>query len=147
MENSPRVLPRALKPSTLKGCVGTFKDGYYLRKVPLPSRAPQRQSPEIVTTAAVSHIPLATCYSQGTMSFHVEQLDQVALWWHWSSPVARPLVNVDHYLNRTIFYANIRHQQRRQFPALWSTTCSFLLIRTPLVPSNIAAVLQKMIFH
>ena len=30
LENSPRVLPRprAARPSTLKGCVGTLKDGY-----------------------------------------------------------------------------------------------------------------------
>jgi hypothetical protein len=34
MENSPRVLPGAARPSTLKGCVGTLKDGY-IRKVPL----------------------------------------------------------------------------------------------------------------
>ena len=35
MDNSPRLLPRAMQPSTLKGCVGTLKDGY-IRKVPLP---------------------------------------------------------------------------------------------------------------
>jgi hypothetical protein len=34
-EDSPRILPRALRPSALKGCVGTLKDGY-LHKVPLP---------------------------------------------------------------------------------------------------------------
>jgi hypothetical protein len=28
MKNSPRILPRAMRPSTLKGCVGTLKDGY-----------------------------------------------------------------------------------------------------------------------
>jgi hypothetical protein len=33
-ENSPLVLPRATRPSTLKGCVGTLKDGY-VRNVPL----------------------------------------------------------------------------------------------------------------
>jgi hypothetical protein len=27
-ENSPRFLPRAIAPSTLKGCVGTLKEGY-----------------------------------------------------------------------------------------------------------------------
>jgi hypothetical protein len=52
MDNSPRVLPRALKPSTLKGCVGTLKDGY-LRKVPLP-RAPLRQSPALAAVAALA---------------------------------------------------------------------------------------------
>jgi hypothetical protein len=58
MKNSPRVLPRALKHSTLKGCVGTLKDGY-LRKVPLP-RAPLRQSTEHVTASAVTRVPSST---------------------------------------------------------------------------------------
>ena len=40
-ENSPRYLPRAERPSTLKGCVGTLKDGY-IRNVPLP-RVPRLQ--------------------------------------------------------------------------------------------------------
>ena len=68
MDNSPRVLPRALKPSTLKGCVGTLKDGY-LRKVPLP-RAPLRQSPALAAVAYDSPIPdrqiatLVPVYSQ-----------------------------------------------------------------------------------
>jgi hypothetical protein len=35
MENPPRVLPWAARPSTLKGCLGTIKDRY-IRKVPLP---------------------------------------------------------------------------------------------------------------
>jgi hypothetical protein len=39
MDNSPRFLPRAMQPSTLKGCVGTLKDGY-IRKVPLPRVSP-----------------------------------------------------------------------------------------------------------
>ena len=45
-ENSPLVLPRATRPSTLKGCVGTLKDGY-VRSVLLP-RVPrdQRASPK-----------------------------------------------------------------------------------------------------
>jgi hypothetical protein len=34
-KNSPLELPRAIQPSTLKGCVGTLKDGY-VRNVPLP---------------------------------------------------------------------------------------------------------------
>ena len=34
-KNSPLELPRAIRPSTLKGCVGTLKDGY-VRNVPLP---------------------------------------------------------------------------------------------------------------
>jgi hypothetical protein len=47
--NSPRELPRALKPSALKGCVGT-QDGGYLRKVPLP-RIPLRQSTALTSCA------------------------------------------------------------------------------------------------
>ena len=45
--NSPLVLPRATRPSTLKGCVGTLKDGYVCN-VPLP-RVPceQRASPKL----------------------------------------------------------------------------------------------------
>jgi len=41
-KNSPLELPRAIRPSTLKGCVGTLKDGY-VRNIPLP-RVPRRQS-------------------------------------------------------------------------------------------------------
>jgi hypothetical protein len=46
-ENSPRFLPRAIAPSTLKGCVGTLKDAY-IRNVPLP-RVPQIQSASLTT--------------------------------------------------------------------------------------------------
>ncbi len=49
-EDSPRILPRALRPSALKGCVGTLKYGY-LRKVPLP-RVPPGQSTIPVTATA-----------------------------------------------------------------------------------------------
>jgi hypothetical protein len=35
MHNSPTTLPRALAPSTLKGCVGTLPNGY-TRSAPLP---------------------------------------------------------------------------------------------------------------
>ena len=41
-DNSPMVLPRANRPSTLKGCVGTLPQGY-IRNVPLP-RIPLQQS-------------------------------------------------------------------------------------------------------
>jgi hypothetical protein len=34
-ENSPRVLPRAVRPSTLKGCVETLQNGY-ICNAPLP---------------------------------------------------------------------------------------------------------------
>jgi len=47
-ENSPRELPRANQPSTLKGCVGTLKDGYVCN-VPLP-RVPQIQSASPTTS-------------------------------------------------------------------------------------------------
>jgi hypothetical protein len=47
MENSPRFLPRAQKPSALKGCVGTLDDGY-VHNVPLP-RAPWIQSTSHLT--------------------------------------------------------------------------------------------------
>ncbi len=47
MENSPRFLPRAQKPSALKRCVGTLNDGY-IRNVPLP-RAPRIQSASHLT--------------------------------------------------------------------------------------------------
>ena len=35
MHNSPRILPRAAAPSTLRGCVGTLPNGY-IRSSPLP---------------------------------------------------------------------------------------------------------------
>ncbi len=73
MENSPRVLPRALKPSTLKGCVGTPKDGY-LRKVPLP-RVPLRQSTEHVTASAVTRVP------RPRRTFYL-QVPRVPTWGH-----------------------------------------------------------------
>jgi hypothetical protein len=47
-KNSPLELPRAIKPSTLKGCVGTLKDGYVCN-VPLP-RVPQIQSASPTTS-------------------------------------------------------------------------------------------------
>jgi hypothetical protein len=56
--NSPRELPRALRPSALKGCVGT-QDGGYLNKVPLP-RVPLLQS----TVLSLAHVNPSTCYLQ-----------------------------------------------------------------------------------
>jgi hypothetical protein len=69
MENSPRFLPRAQKPSSLKGCVGTLDDGY-IHNVPLP-RAPRIQSASHMTSyGAVMRDPVMepvtytdTCYS------------------------------------------------------------------------------------
>ncbi len=40
--NSPLVLPRATRPSTLKGCVGNLPEGY-ICNVPIP-RVPRGQS-------------------------------------------------------------------------------------------------------
>jgi hypothetical protein len=55
LENSPRVLPRVQRPSALKGCVGTLKDGY-VRKVPLP------QAPRIQHASPVTNVTQDTCY-------------------------------------------------------------------------------------
>ena len=52
---SPRVLPRAARPSALKGCVGTLKDGY-VRKVPLP-RVPRIQYADTCYSVQVPRIP------------------------------------------------------------------------------------------
>jgi hypothetical protein len=59
-ENSPRVLPRAVRPSTLKGCVGTLQNGY-IRNVPSPRVAPRIQSATHVTGHGADP---NTCYSQ-----------------------------------------------------------------------------------
>ncbi len=53
---SPMELPRAIRPSTLKGCVGTLKDGY-IRNVPLPW-VPQIQSASHEPIAHKAGIPL-----------------------------------------------------------------------------------------
>jgi hypothetical protein len=63
MENSPHYLPRAQSQSTLKGFVGTLKDGY-VRNVPL-SRAPRIQSANQVTSKKrVTIDSQDTCYLQ-----------------------------------------------------------------------------------
>jgi hypothetical protein len=59
-ENSPRYLTRALRPSTLKGCVGTLQNGY-IRNVPLPRVAPRVQSTSHVMSQGAEP---RTCYSQ-----------------------------------------------------------------------------------
>ncbi len=66
MENSPRYLPQAQRPSTLNRCVGTLKNGY-VRNIPLPRvLQPQVQSASLVTssTSQVTADPHDTCYSQ-----------------------------------------------------------------------------------
>ncbi len=55
-DNSPLVLPRAMRPSTLKGCVGTLKDRY-VHNVPLP-RVPQEQRASPKLTAHKDRIQL-----------------------------------------------------------------------------------------
>jgi hypothetical protein len=55
MENSPRILPRAARPSALKGCVGTLTDGY-ICKVPLP------QATWIQHASHTSNMTHNTCY-------------------------------------------------------------------------------------
>ena len=60
----PQYLPRAVQPSTLKGCVGTLKDGY-IRNVPLP-RVPQIQSTSehVASAATAMQNSHDTCYLQ-----------------------------------------------------------------------------------
>jgi hypothetical protein len=61
-KNSPLELPRAIRPSTLKGCVGTLKDGYVCN-VPLP-RVPQIQSASHDTSHEL--IAPSRCIQTGT---------------------------------------------------------------------------------
>jgi hypothetical protein len=70
-ENSPRILPRAMRHSTLKGCVGTLENGY-VRNVPLP-RIPQIQSTNQIASVLIcrnhtntwhSRIPWIPTYSE-----------------------------------------------------------------------------------
>jgi hypothetical protein len=55
-KNIPLELARAIGPSTLKGCVGTLKDGY-VHKIPL-TRVPQIQSASHESIAHKAGIPL-----------------------------------------------------------------------------------------
>jgi hypothetical protein len=63
MENSPR-LPRALRLSTLKECVGTIEGGY-IHNIPLP-RVPRVQSASLITSTSceTTIASIDTCYSQ-----------------------------------------------------------------------------------
>jgi hypothetical protein len=58
-DNYPKILPHALRPSTLKGCVGNLDAGY-VQNVPLP-RVPQLQSASLMTSKTVIQ---DTCYLQ-----------------------------------------------------------------------------------
>ena len=72
VHNSPRHLPRAEAPSTLRGCVGTLRNGY-IKSVPLPRIAvPVRPLPRVraidraqlatdVCSHVCSHATLAYC--------------------------------------------------------------------------------------
>jgi hypothetical protein len=60
--NSPLELPCAIRQSTLKGCVGTLKDGY-VRNVPLP-RIPRIQSASHDTSHEL--ITPSRCIQAGT---------------------------------------------------------------------------------
>jgi hypothetical protein len=60
-KDSPRYLPRAVRPSTLKGCVGTLNDGY-IQRVPLP-RVPWIQSTSPVACATIHRNTTHTGYS------------------------------------------------------------------------------------
>jgi len=57
-QDSPRYLPRAVRPITLKGCVGTLNDRY-IQKVPLP-RVPRIQSTNPVACATIHRNPKHT---------------------------------------------------------------------------------------
>ncbi len=63
---SPLELPRAIRQSTLKSCVGTLKDGY-IHNVPLP-RVPQIQSAKLIAPS-ICHLAGTTpsrCIPVGT---------------------------------------------------------------------------------
>ena len=59
MNNSPTTLPRALAPSTLKGCVGTLPNGY-IRSVPLPRLRPDTYGQDRGRTVLVQSHPSVT---------------------------------------------------------------------------------------
>jgi hypothetical protein len=70
MENSPRFLPKAQKPSTLKGCVGTLDDGY-VPNIPLPRAARIQSASHVTCYGAVMRDAVTepgtntdNCYSQ-----------------------------------------------------------------------------------
>ena len=67
----PRVLPWAERPSALKGCVGTLKDGY-IQKVPLP-RVPVLL-PRVPRIQSASHM----CHTHDTCYY--EQVPRIPTW-------------------------------------------------------------------
>ncbi len=75
MKNSPIEIQRALRPCTLKGCVGTLKGGY-VHNVPLP-RVPQVQSASHMTGTCYSQVPRVPTWSNLTRS--LEGLGRIIL--------------------------------------------------------------------
>ena len=71
---SPRVIPRAVTPSALKGCVGTLKNGY-VRNGPL-SRAPRIQSTSHVTNQSQVDAYKYTSNSHVTYQPHTNKTDK-----------------------------------------------------------------------
>jgi hypothetical protein len=65
LKNSSQVLPRVKRPSALKGCVGTLKDGY-VPNVPLP------RAPRIQHAGHTGHVTHDTCY--------LAQVPRIAMW-------------------------------------------------------------------
>jgi hypothetical protein len=63
MHNSPRILPRALAPSALKGCVGTLPHGY-AKSVPLPHLRPDQTPVPQTHVRAQSHPSVAAAPQQ-----------------------------------------------------------------------------------
>ena len=58
-DNSPRYLPRAAVPATLRGCVGTLQDGY-IKSLPLPCiHAGNKQVPIARVATAIQAIRVA----------------------------------------------------------------------------------------
>ncbi len=62
-ENSPRILQQAVRPSTLKGCVGTLQNRY-IQIVPLPRVVPWIQS----ASHGANHV---TCHEASHVTSHV----------------------------------------------------------------------------
>jgi len=75
-KDSPQYLPRAVRPSTLKGCVGTLKDGY-IQRVPLP-RVPRIQSAKQIAQSAIS-VDCATTHRNPTHTSYLP-IERIPTW-------------------------------------------------------------------
>ena len=69
MDNSPRLLPRALEPRTLKGCVGTLPGGY-TRSAPLPRlrTGAAHSTTQIRSHGAPAHMATASIHRPSSRS-------------------------------------------------------------------------------